>query len=121
MRILRFVSHDWPLALCMPLQVRAFVTVSLSEMDQNMDNFNLNTQFPKRSFTADEAALTLQVGWIAYGGAGHICVCVRKLGVKYMHACVRAFAHMGLLLCGVAMQEAGLSGAVALFVQDLDS
>ena len=60
-------------------------------------------------------------GWITYDGAGHICVCVRKLGVKYMHACVRAFAHMGLLLCGVAMQEAGLSGAVALFVQDLDS
>jgi len=57
--------------------VRAFVSVSLSDMDQNIDNFNLNTQFPKRSFTADEAALTLQ--------------------------------------------EAGLSGAVALFVQDLDS
>lgn len=57
--------------------VRAFVSVSLSDMDQRIDNFNLNTQFPKRSFTEDQSSLTLQ--------------------------------------------EAGLSGAVALFVQDLDS
>lgn len=57
--------------------VRAFVSVSLSDMGQSIDNFNLNTQFPKRSFTEDDAGMTLQ--------------------------------------------EAGLSGAVALFVQDLDS
>ena len=103
----------------MPLQVRAFVSVSLSDMDQNIDNFNLNTQFPKRSFTADEAALTLQVGLHAYGGAGHICVRVRKLVLNTcMCACICSYGHPP---CGVAMQEAGLSGAVALFVQDLDS